>query len=66
MALPDSYSTSTPSLDGARPAGYPARQGYILLFFMIFMTLSLELARLSLVVLVDPVRKSFGIGDVGK
>jgi hypothetical protein len=51
MALPDTYSTSTPSFDGAGPAGYPAGQGYILLFFMIFMTLSLELARLSLVVL---------------
>ena len=64
MALPDTYSTSTPSLDDAGPAGYPARQGYILLFFMILMTLSLELARLSLVVLVDPVRQSFGKGDI--
>lgn len=64
MALSGSSSSGSSLLGGVATAAYPVWQGYILLFFMIFMTLSLELARLSLVVLVDPVRQSLGIGDV--
>ncbi len=47
------------------PAGrYRFAQAYALLAFLVVTMICLELARLSLVVLVDPVKASFGISDL--
>lgn len=59
MAGPIFSETAVP-VAAARTPG----EAYALLAFLIAMTLCLELARLPLIVLVDPVRRSFGVGDV--
>ena len=46
------------------PPGYSSRQSLLLLVYMIAMTICLELTRLPIVILVDPIRTSFGIGDI--
>lgn len=46
------------------PDGYAPAQALGLLAFLIAATIAMELTRLPLIVLVDPVRHSFGIGDV--
>lgn len=61
-----SAAASTAAVHGAgEPSSfYRPAQAYGLLAFMIAMTLCLELARLPLIVLVDPIRQTFGISDV--
>ena len=59
-----SAATLPTAASAAGPGGYSFAQALRLLLLMVLITLGLDLAKLPLNVLVDPVRKSFGITDV--
>ena len=50
--------------DAARAGLYRPPQAYAVLAFLVWGMISLELVRLSIIILVDPIRRSFNIGDV--